>query len=405
MLLTYQFTVGKMVEEVVIVSAARTPTGSFNGALSTLSAAELGAIAVKEALERAKVKPDEVSEVILGQVLTAGQGQNPARQASMKAGLPQSVPACGVNMLCGSGLRSVVLATQAVKGGDAGIVVAGGQESMSKSPHCLNLRAGTKMGDATMVDTVINDGLMDVFNNYHMGITAENVAKKWNISREDQDQFALQSQLRCEAAQNAGHFDQEIVPVSVPSRKGPVEVKKDEFPRAGCVLENFSKLRPCFLKDGTGTVTPGNASGINDGAAAVVVMSKAEAEKRGLDKYFRVAAWAQAGVDPAIMGTGPIPAVQKALSKAKWTMEEVDLFELNEAFAAQSLAVVKELGCDQAKVNISGGAIALGHPIGASGARILTTLMYNMRRTGVKKGVAALCVGGGMGIAMCIEAN
>lgn len=392
-----------MSAEAVIVSAARTPVGSFNGSLSSLKADDLGAVAIKEALKRAKISSDEVSEVILGQVLSAGEGQNPARQAAVKAGIPFSIPAHGVNMLCGSGLRAVVLAAQAVRLGDATVVVAGGQESMSKAPHCVHLRSGTKMGDAAMTDTMMTDGLIDAFNKYHMGITAENVAKQWSIGRDEQDRFALQSQQRCEEAQKLGKFDAEIVPVVVQSRAGSTEVKKDEFPRSGSTIEGFQKLRPCFVKDGTGTVTAGNASGINDGAAALVITSREEAESRGLKPMARIVSWAQAGVDPSIMGTGPIPATRQALEKANWSVADVDLFELNEAFAAQSLAVVKDLGCDPDKVNVNGGAIAIGHPIGASGARILTTLIYALHDQSKRRGVAALCVGGGMGIAVCIE--
>ncbi|XP_064618436.1 acetyl-CoA acetyltransferase-like [Liolophura sinensis] len=392
-----------MVNEVVIVSAARTPVGSFIGAFSTVPAHDLGAVAVKEALNRAKVKPEDVSEVIMGQVLTGGQGQNPARQASMKAGIPHDVPACGVNMLCGSGLRAVVQGYQAISLGDSKIVVAGGQENMSMAPHCANLRPGVKMGDQTFIDTMMIDGLTDAFNSYHMGITAENVAKQWGISREAQDEFSLQSQLKCEEAQKNGWFDKELVTVNVPVRGGSKEVNKDEYPRSGCTLEGLQKLRSCFIKDKTGTVTAGNASGINDGAAACVLMSKDEAAQRGVAPLARIVSWAQAGVDPAVMGTGPIPATKKALEKAGWSIGDVDLFEFNEAFAAQSLAVVKDLGADPKKVNVNGGAIALGHPIGASGARILVTLLYALARTGGKKGVAALCVGGGMGIAVCVE--
>ncbi|XP_078699112.1 acetyl-CoA acetyltransferase, cytosolic-like [Branchiostoma floridae x Branchiostoma belcheri] len=389
--------------EVVIVSAARTPVGSFNGSLSSLAAHELGSVAIREALTRAKVNGEDVSEVIMGQALSAGQGQNPARQASMGASLPHTVPAWGVNMLCGSGLKAVAVGVQAIRSGDASVVVAGGQESMSKAPHCVHMRSGVKFGDVHLVDTMLNDGLMDAFNNYHMGITAENVAKQWGVSREEQDKFALESQLRTEQAQKDGHFSQEITPVTVTSRKGSVEVKVDEYPRPGCVLEAMTKLRPAFVKDGTGTVTAGNASGINDGAAVVVLMSASEAQKRGQTPLARVVSWAQAGVDPSIMGTGPIPAIRKALEKANWTKDEVDLFELNEAFAAQSLAVVKDLGLDANKVNVNGGAIAIGHPIGASGSRILVTLLYALQRTGGRRGVAALCVGGGMGVAMCVE--
>lgn len=389
--------------EVVILSAARTPVGSFNGALSSLPAHELGGVAIKEALNRAKVKGNEVSEVILGQVLTAGQGQNPARQAAVKAGIPFSVPACGVNMLCGSGLRSVVLAYQAIRSGDSTIVVAGGQESMSKAPHCVHMRSGLKFGDGTLTDCMMSDGLIDAFHNYHMGITAENVVKQWSLTREEQDKFALNSQLKCEQAQKNGSFSAEITPVVVASRAGPVEVTKDEYPRAGSTFEGFQKLRPAFVKDGTGSVTAGNASGLNDGAAALVLTSSQEAQKRGLQPMARIVSWSQEGVEPSIMGTGPIPATRKALSKANWKIEEVDLFEINEAFAGQSLAVVKTLGCDPDRVNVNGGAIAIGHPIGASGARILTTLLFGLQARNKRRGVAALCVGGGMGIALCVE--
>ncbi|GFO13826.1 myosin-vi [Plakobranchus ocellatus] len=389
--------------EVVIVSAARTPVGSFNGALSSFPAHELGSIAIKEALNRAKVKGNEVSEVILGQVLTAGQGQNPARQASVKAGIPFSVPACSVNMLCGSGLRSVVLGYQAIRSGDATIVVAGGQESMSKAPHCVHMRAGVKFGDASLTDSMMADGLIDAFHNYHMGITAENVAKQWSLTREEQDKFSLNSQLKCEQAQKEGRFAAEITPVVVQSRAGPSEVTKDEYPRSGSTFEGFQKLRPAFVKDGTGSVTAGNASGLNDGAAALVLTSGQEAIKRGLQPLARIVSWAQEGVEPSIMGTGPIPATRKALSKANWKLEDVDLFEFNEAFAAQSLAVVKTLGCDAEKVNVNGGALAIGYPIGASGACILTILLYALQARQKRRGVAALCVGGGMGIAICVE--
>ncbi|KAH9500645.1 Acetyl-CoA acetyltransferase, cytosolic, partial [Bulinus truncatus] len=335
--------------EIVILSAARTPIGSFNGSLSAFTAHDLGSLAIKEALNRAGIKGDEVSEVILGQVLTGGQGQNPARQASVKAGIPYTVPACGVNMLCGSGLRSVVLAYQAIKSGDATVVVAGGQESMSKAPHCIHIRNGIKFGDTSLVDTMILDGLTDAFNNYHMGITAENVARQWAITREEQDNFALMSQVKCEAAQKSGHFQNEIVPVLVQSRDGAKQITYDEFPRAGCTIEGFQKLRPAFVKDGTGTVTAGNASGINDGAAAIVVSSQEEALRRGIKPLAKIVSWAQCGVDPSVMGTGPIPATRKALQRAGWQVEDVDLFEFNEAFAAQSLAVIKELGCDPKK--------------------------------------------------------
>ncbi|ESP00451.1 hypothetical protein LOTGIDRAFT_200818 [Lottia gigantea] len=390
-------------EEVVIVSACRTPVGSFNGVLANTTAHNLGASCITEVLKRGNVQPEDVSEVILGQVLTAGQGQNPARQASIISGIPNTVPACSVNMLCGSGLRAVVLGSQAIKTGDADIVVAGGMENMSKAPHCVGMRAGTKMGDVSLVDTMIKDGLTDAFNNYHMGITAENVAKQWGISRQEQDQFALDSQLKCEKAQQAGHFDKEIAPITLKTRGGDQVIRKDEYPKSGCTIESLQKLKPCFIRDNTGTVTAGNASGINDGAAALILMSQREAKNKSIKPLARITAWAQAGVDPAIMGTGPIPAVKKALDKAGWSVSDVDLFELNEAFAAQSAAVVKDLGCDKSKVNINGGAIALGHPIGASGARILVTLLHSLQRTGGKKGVAALCVGGGMGIAVCVE--
>ncbi|XP_033112865.1 acetyl-CoA acetyltransferase, cytosolic-like isoform X2 [Anneissia japonica] len=340
----------------------------------------------------------------MGQVLTGGQGQNPARQASKGAGLPDGVPACGVSMVCGSGLRAVVLGVQAICCNDAEIVVAGGQESMSQAMHAVHMRNGTKFGDVALKDTLLSDGLIDAFHTYHMGITAENVAQKWNISRQEQDQFALNSQLKAETAQNSGYFNEEITKVTISSRKGDIEVSKDEFPRPGCTLEGFSKLKPAFVKDGSGTVTAGNASGINDGAAVVVMMSERAAEKRGHRVLARVVSWAQAGVDPSIMGTGPIPAIQKAVSKAGWDLDSVDLFELNEAFAAQSIAVIRDLSLDPIKVNICGGAIALGHPIGASGARILVTLVHQMKRTNKKRGIAALCIGGGMGIAMCVEA-
>ncbi|KAJ8314668.1 hypothetical protein KUTeg_006818 [Tegillarca granosa] len=371
----------------------------MNGSLSSLAAHELGTVCIKELCNRTGVALEDISEVILGQVLTAAQGQNPARQASINAGVPVSVPAWSVNMLCGSGLRSVVLGAQAIQNGDSSVVIAGGQESMSKAPHCIHMRNGTKFGDIPLVDCMMSDGLTDAFNSYHMGITAENVAKQWAISREDQDNFALQSQLKCEKAQNEGVFDKEMVQVAIQTRRGTHMVQKDEFPRSGCTIEGFQKLRPAFVKDGTGTVTAGNSSGINDGAAAVLLMSRSEATRRGLTPLCKVVSWAQAGVEPSVMGTGPIPATKKALEKAGWSINDVDLFELNEAFAAQSLAVVKDLGCDPNKVR----AIALGHPIGASGARILVTLLHALERTNGKKGVAALCVGGGMGIAMCVE--
>ncbi|KAL4233698.1 Acetyl-CoA acetyltransferase [Mactra antiquata] len=389
--------------DIVIVSAARTPVGNLNGSLSTFPAHDLGAFAINAVLERAKVDPNNVSEVIMGQVLTAGQGQNPARQASVKAGIPYDIPAVNVNMLCGSGLRAVVMGYQAIKAGDSSIVVAGGQESMSAATHCAHLRNGKKFGDMTFKDTMLSDGLTDAFYNYHMGITAENVAKKWSINREEQDQFALSSQQKCAEAMKCGNFTKEIVTVPVKSRAGVTEVSQDEFPRGSTTLEGLQKLRPAFITDGTGTVTAGNASGINDGAAAVLMMSKDQANTLGLVPLATVVSWAQSGVDPAVMGTGPISAVKKAVEKAKWTLDSVDIFELNEAFAAQSIAVVRDLGVDINKVNINGGAIALGHPIGASGTRVLVTLLYSMERVGAKRGVAALCIGGGMGIAMCVE--
>ncbi|EDO38332.1 predicted protein [Nematostella vectensis] len=389
--------------DVIIACAVRTPVGSHNGDLSSLKAHELGSIVVKEALCRASISPCDVSEVILGQVLTAGQGQGPARQAAIHAGIPACVPAYGVNMLCGSGLKAVALGYQAVAMGDSNIVVAGGQESMSQAPHCCHMRPALKFGDMTLIDTMLKDGLMDSFNNYHMGITAENVAKQWEVSREEQDNFALTSQQRTETAQKAGYFSDEIVTVSIKTRAGLTEVNSDQFPRHGCTIEGLRKLKPCFLFDGKGTVSAGNTSGLNDGAAVVVLMPYAEANVRNVSPLARVVSWAQAGVDPSVMGTGPIPATRKALSKAGWKVEDVDLFELNEAFAAQSCAVIRELGLDPSKVNINGGAIALGHPIGASGCRILVTLLHNLRRTGKRRGVAALCVGGGMGVAVCVE--
>ena len=385
---------------IVIASAARTPVGSFNGAISALSASALGTIAIRAALDRANVEPDAVSEVIMGQILTAGTGQNPARQASIGADLPVEVPAYGVNQLCGSGLKAVAMGVQAIGNGDSSIVIAGGQESMSQAPHCLHMRSGTKMGDTAMVDTMIKDGLWDAFNGYHMGCTAENVAAQWQISREQQDSYAARSQQRAEAAQTSGRFNDEIVPVTIATRKGEISVEQDEYPRHGTTLETLSGLRPAFQKDGT--VTAGNAAGINDGAAAVVLMSDEEATRRKISHRARVVSWAQVGVDPAIMGTGPIPASRKALDKAGWSVDDLDLVEANEAFAAQTLAVGKDLGWDPDRVNVNGGAIALGHPIGASGARILVTLLYEMERRDAKKGLATLCIGGGMGIAMCV---
>jgi len=390
-----------MSDDIVIVGAARTPVGAFNGTLSSLSAHELGKVAITAALERAGVEAPRVSEVIIGQILTAGEGQNPARQASIAAGIPVEVPAWGVNQLCGSGLRSVALGYQALLNGDSEIVIAGGQESMSMAPHCAHLRTGTKMGNLEMIDTMIKDGLWDAFNGYHMGNTAENVAKQWQITRAQQDEFAVASQNKAEAAQKAGRFKDEIAPVTIKTRKGDVVVDSDEYPRHGTTLEAVSKLRPSFEKDGT--VTAGNASGINDGAAAVVLMKASEAAKQGKTILARIVSWAQAGVDPAIMGTGPIPASRTALKKAGWKIDDLDLVEANEAFAAQACAVNKDLGWDTDRVNVNGGAIAIGHPIGASGARVLVTLLYEMQKRNSKKGLATLCIGGGMGIAMCVE--
>jgi acetyl-CoA C-acetyltransferase len=386
--------------DIVIASAARTPVGSFNGALSSVPAHYLGQVAIDGALKRAGVQPGEVSEVIMGQILTAAQGQNPARQASINAGLPVEVPAWGVNMLCGSGLRAVALGFQAVKNGDSAIVVAGGQESMSQAPHAAYLRAGQKMGDLGFIDTMIRDGLWDAFNGYHMGNTAENVAKQFQITRETQDEFAVKSQNKAEAAQKAGKFKDEIVPVTIKGRKGDTVVDQDEYIRHGATVDAMKGLRPAFAKDGT--VTAGNASGINDGAAAVVLMSAEEAKKRGIKPLARIVSWAQSGVDPSIMGTGPIPASRAALAKAGWKAGDLDLVEANEAFAAQACAVNKDMGWDTDKVNVNGGAIAIGHPIGASGARVLVTLLYEMQRRDAKKGLATLCIGGGMGIAMCV---
>ncbi len=387
---------------VVIASAARTAVGSFNGAFANVPAHELGAVAIKGALERAGVDPKEVDEVILGQVLSAGQGQNPARQAAMKAGIPQEATAWGLNQLCGSGLRAVAVGMQQIVTGDATIIVAGGQESMSMAPHCAHLRGGVKMGDMKMIDTMIKDGLTDAFYGYHMGNTAENVARQWQLSRDEQDHFAVASQNKAEAAQKAGRFADEIVPVTVSSRKGDVVVDADEYIRMGATLDGMAKLKPAFEKEGS--VTAGNASGINDGAAAALLMSEAEANRRGIAPLVRIASWATAGVDPQVMGTGPIPASRKALQKAGWSVSDLDLVEANEAFAAQACAVNKDLGWDTSIVNVNGGAIAIGHPIGASGARILNTLVFEMKRRGAKKGLATLCIGGGMGIAMCLEA-
>ncbi len=389
-----------MPADIVIVSAARTAVGSFNGAFATIPAHELGAAAVKEALNRAKVDAGEVDEVILGQVLTAGQGQNPARQAAITAGVPQDKTAFGLNQVCGSGLRAIALGMQQIANGDAKIVVAGGQESMSLSQHGAHMRAGTKMGDVKFVDTMIRDGLTDVFNGYHMGQTAENIATKWQLTRDEQDRFALASQNKAEAAQKAGKFKEEIVPFAVPGKKGDTIVDADEYIRPGTTLEGLAKLKPAFAKDGT--VTAGNASGINDGAAVVVLMSAKDAQARGLTPLARIVSWATAGVDPAIMGSGPIPASRKALEKAGWKVRDLELVEANEAFAAQALAVNKDMGWDPAIVNVNGGAIAIGHPIGASGARIFVTLLHEMQRRGAKKGLATLCIGGGMGIAMTV---
>jgi len=388
--------------EIVIVSAARTPVGSFNGALASLPAHELGKVAIQAAVERAGIAPADVDEVILGQVLQAGAGQGPARQASVNAGVPVQSPAWSLNQLCGSGLRAVALGAQQIAAGDANIVVVGGQESMSQAPHAQSLRNGQKMGDLGFVDTMIKDGLWDAFHGYHMGQTAENIAARWQITREAQDRFAVASQNKAEAAQKAGKFDAEIAPVTIKGRKGDTIVDKDEFIRHGVTLDGISGLKPAFAKDGT--VTAANASGLNDGAAALVLMSADEAKKRGLTPLVRIASWANAGVEPEIMGTGPIPASKKALEKAGWKASDLDLIESNEAFAAQALCVVGELGLDPAKVNVNGGAIAIGHPIGASGARILTTLIHEMKRSGAKKGLATLCIGGGMGVAMCVEA-
>ncbi|MCV9966211.1 acetyl-CoA C-acetyltransferase [Pararhizobium sp. BT-229] len=386
---------------IVIASAGRTAVGSFNGSFANTLAHELGAAVIKGVLERAGVDAAEVDEVILGQVLSAGEGQNPARQAAMKAGIPQEATAWGMNQLCGSGLRAVALGMQQIATGDAKIIVAGGMESMSMAPHCAHLRGGVKMGDFKMVDTMIKDGLTDAFYGYHMGTTAENVAKKWQLSREDQDVFALGSQNKAEAAQKAGRFADEIIPFIVKGRKGDVTVDQDEYIRHGATLDSMAKLRPAFDKEGT--VTAGNASGLNDGAAATLLMTEEEAGRRGIQPLARIASWATAGVDPQIMGTGPIPASRKALEKAGWSVADVELVEANEAFAAQACAVNKDLGWDTSIVNVNGGAIAIGHPIGASGARVLNTLLFEMKRRGVSKGLATLCIGGGMGVAMCVE--
>jgi acetyl-CoA C-acetyltransferase len=391
-----------MSQSIVIASAARTPVGSFNGALSSLSAHALGSIAIQEALLRAGVAPAEVDEVVMGQILTAGQGQNPARQAAMGAGIPQEATAWGLNQLCGSGLRAVAIGMQQIVTGDAKIIVAGGQESMSMAPHCAHLRNGTKMGSLDLVDTMMKDGLTDAFFGYPMGTTAENVAKQWQLTREEQDNFAVASQNKAEAAQKSGKFKDEIVPVTIKGRKGDVVVSDDEYIKHGVTLDGIAKLRPAFDKEGT--VTAANASGINDGAAVTVLMSEEEAVRRGLTPLARIVSWATAGVDPAIMGTGPIPSSRKALQKAGWKVDDLDLVEANEAFAAQACAVNKDMGWDPSIVNVNGGAIAIGHPVGASGARVLNTLLFELRRRGGKKGLATLCIGGGMGVALCVEA-
>ena len=387
-------------QTVVIVSAARTPVGSFNGPLASLTGAQLGSVALKAAMERAKLDPSEVNEVILGQVLTAGQGQNPARQASIGAGIPVASPAWGINQICGSGLRAVALGYQQVLTGASAIVAAGGQESMSRSTHCAHLRDGVRMGDFQMIDTMIRDGLWDAFNGYHMGTTAENVARQWQISRDEQDAFAVASQNKAEKAQAEGRFKDEIAPVTVSSRKGDVIVAEDEYIKKGVTLDSVQKLKPAFAKDGS--VTAANASGINDGAAVVLLMSEGEANKRGLEPLARIVNWAQAGVDPAVMGSGPIPASRAVLAKSGWKATDLDLVEANEAFAAQACAVNKDMGWDPARVNVNGGAIAIGHPIGASGCRVLNTLLHEMRRSKAKKGLATLCIGGGMGIALTV---
>ncbi|MCP9627713.1 acetyl-CoA C-acetyltransferase [Rhodopseudomonas palustris] len=389
-----------MSDDVVIVSAARTAVGSFNGAFANTPAHDLGAVAIKAALERAGIEPGRVSEVIMGQILTAAQGQNPARQASIAAGIPVESPAWGVNQLCGSGLRTVALGYQALMNGDSEVVVAGGQESMSMAPHAQYLRGGVKMGGVEFIDTMIKDGLWDAFNGYHMGNTAENVARQYQITRQQQDEFAVSSQQKAEAAQKAGKFKDEIAPVTIKTRKGDIVVDTDEYPRHGATIEAMTKLKPAFEKDGT--VTAANASGINDGAAAVVLMKASQAAKEGKTPLARIVSWAHAGVDPKIMGTGPIPASRAALKKAGWSIGDLDLIEANEAFAAQACAVNKDLGWDVSKVNVNGGAIAIGHPVGASGARVLVTLLHEMQKRDSKKGLATLCIGGGMGIAMCL---
>jgi acetyl-CoA C-acetyltransferase len=388
-------------QDIVIVGAARTAVGSFNGAFANTPAHDLGAAAIKAALERAGVEAGEVDEVILGQILSAGQGQNPARQAAMKAGIPQEATAWGLNQLCGSGLRAAALGMQQIANGDARVIVAGGQESMSLAPHVAHMRAGSKMGDVKFLDSMLKDGLMDAFHGYHMGNTAENVAQRWQLTRDEQDQFAVASQNKAEAAQKSGRFKDEIVPFTIASRKGDIVIDQDEYIRPGTTIDAVAKLKPAFSKDGT--VTAGNASGINDGAAAVVLMTAEEAQRRGLKVLARIASWSTAGVDPAIMGTGPIPASRKALEKAGWKVQDLDLVEANEAFAAQAIAVNKDMGWNPEIVNVNGGAIAIGHPVGASGARVLVTLLHEMQKRDAKKGLATLCIGGGMGVAMCLE--
>jgi len=388
-------------DPVVIAAAARTPVGSFNGALAAVAAHKLGAQALGAAIARAGLEPKDIDEVIMGQILAAAQGQNPARQAAMAAGIPQESPAWGLNQLCGSGLRAVALGMQQIAAGDAGIIACGGMESMSRSVHAQHLRDGVRIGETRLVDTMLTDGLWDVFNDYHMGITAENIAEQWDITRKEQDAFAASSQNKAEAARREGRFEAEIIPVTVKTRKGETTVAEDEYIREGVTAESLAALRPAFKKGGT--VTAGNASGINDGAAAVILMRASEAERRGITPLARIVSWAHAGVDPSIMGTGPIPASRKALDKAGWSVDDLNLIEANEAFAAQAICVNREMGWDTGKVNVNGGAIAIGHPVGASGARILTTLLHAMAARGAKKGLATLCIGGGMGVAMCVE--
>jgi len=391
-------------DDIVILDAYRTPIGNLNGCFSTLKAHQLGGVVIKRILEECNVQHDDIDEVVMGQALTSAQGQNPARQAAVSGGLPYSVPAYGVSFLCGSGLKAVANAYQSIKAGDASMIIAGGQESMTNAPHAIHMRNGVKLGDANLVDTMLKDGLMDSFYDYHMGITAENVAKQWNISREEQDTYAVECQKKIGIAQKESAFETEITPVVVQDRKSSITISADEFPKPDTSLESLSRLRPAFIRDGTGTVTAGNASGINDGAACVMVANFSKVHGMSLKQPMaRIVCWAQVGIDPSIMGSAPIEAVKKALSKANWDIGEVDLFELNEAFAAQSIAVVRDLGIPADKVNVSGGALGLGHPIGASGCRILVTLLHNMKRMEKKRGVAALCIGGGMGIAMCVE--